>query len=164
MEAKCLINRGLSLEYRDHFEDLTMQRCSVRSAPAEAASRKSSTGAAQRRNRHRAVRIGTCSLRLLTTFHPAQRAAAVRQPPQRGTRYAAETYADSAGRKGNVAGWSLLSPRSHATPFLWRTAQAAQLSGTSQKYQAVSRREAGDRRAAMLDRHLPGSISFWERR
>jgi hypothetical protein len=52
--------------------------------------------------------------------------------------------------------------RSHATPFLWRTGAAAKQSGNSQKHQAVSRSVAEIRHVTTLDRHLPGSISFWE--
>jgi hypothetical protein len=88
--------------------------------------------------------------------------AVVRQPLRRGTRYAAETYADSAGRKATLPD----GPRRarEATPRLFcgegRKQHSCQALPKNTKPSVVAK--PGDRRVTTLDRHLPGSIFFWE--
>jgi hypothetical protein len=150
------------LEYRHHFEGLAMMRCGDGYATAKAAAGSSSAGAAKCADRRRAAPIGNNSPRLLTTHWRARGA-----PPFVNHRNVARvmqhgTYADSAGRKATLPdgpAW-FEKPRHAFSVANGRTKHSCQAFPKNTKPSVVA--EAGNRHVTTLDRHLPGSISFWE--
>jgi len=139
-----------------------MNRRGATHAAGYAATGRSSAGAARRVGPRSAAPISNDSSRLLTTC----RRCATR-PPSVNHRNVArvmqhEPYADSAGRKATLPdgpAWSE-KPRHAFSVANGRTKHSCQALPKNTKPSVVT--GAGIRHVSTLDRHLPGSISFWE--